>query len=288
MDNEINFLYIYGDSMNNSYQFIHLETYADRPQKNSKRPSLEAVARECQRVEESFPHIENPQTPEILYGIPPLESVSKVRNLVKNVRDNLNRKIRKDAQIASFGVASINVESTPENWASNEVQCWIKDTEVFLKNRFGDSFVSLVKHSCEAKCHLHFILIPQVRDGVIDLSSFHPGLAAQRAVTENKKSQKDYAYKEAMRTFQDEYFEQVGLVNGQLRYGPRRRRLSRSEWHAQKRYAALISKAFNDKSKLISALRSKLEKAKNILAKVFPSKVKSFDSSKNEDLEVSL
>lgn len=283
-----NSTFIHGDSMKNSYQFIHLETYADRPQKNSKRPSLEAVARECQREEDSFPHIENPQPPEIIYGIPPLEAVSKVRNIVKNVRDGLNRKIRKDAQIASCGVVSINIESTPENWASDEVQRWIKDTEVFLKNRFGDSFVSLVKHSCESKCHLHFILIPQVRDGVIDLSSFHPGLAAQRAVTENKKSKKDYAYKEAMRSFQDEYYEHVGLINGQLRYGPRRKRLSRAEWHAQKRYAQLLSNAFNDKNKLISTLSSKLEKAKNILAKVFPKQASCFNSSKSKEQEMSL
>ncbi|MEI4550341.1 plasmid recombination protein [Pseudoalteromonas spongiae] len=287
MDNKFK-IFIHGDSMKNSYQFIHLETYADTPQKNSKRPSLEAVARECQREEESFPHIENPQPPEILYGIPPLEAVSKVRKLVKDVRDGLNRKIRKDAQIASFGVASINVESTPENWESIEVQRWIKDTENFLKKRFGDSFVSLVKHSCEAKCHLHFILIPQVRDGIIDLSSFHPGLAAQRTVTENKKSKKDYAYREAMRTFQDEYYEHVGLVNGQLRYGPRRKRLSRADWYAQKRYAQLLSNAFNDKNKLISNLSSKLEKAKNILAKVFPKQASVLNSSQSKDSELSL
>jgi len=50
---------IHGENMykNNSYQFLHLETFALKPRKNTKRPSAEAVARECQRVDQSYPYI---------------------------------------------------------------------------------------------------------------------------------------------------------------------------------------------------------------------------------------
>lgn len=47
--------------------------------------------------------------------------------------------------------------------------------------------------------------------------------------------------------------------------------LSRKEWHAQKRYAQLINYTFNQKDDLIKSLNLKLEKAKNILAKVLHS-----------------
>lgn len=275
--------------MNNSYQFFHLETFADKPRKGTKRPSAEAVARECQRVEKSFPHISNMKPADLLYGIEPLEALNKVRELVKQCKDPLGRKIRSDAQIISFGVASIKVESTPENWELPEVKKWLSDTQQFLKNRFGDSFVSLVKHTDEKFCHVHFGIIPQLdQSGKLDLNTLHPGLSAQRSIKSASKKAKDFAYKEAMRRLQDEYFEQVGLGNGQLRYGPRRRRLSRKEWHAQKRYAQLISNIFNQKENLISSLSSKLEKARNILAKVFPSKVSTSDTSKTTSKEMSL
>jgi len=273
--------------MNTSYQFFHLETYADKPRKGTPRPSAESVARECQRSEQSFPHIQNPQPSQLIYGIEPLEALSKARELIKTCKDPLGRKIRSDAQIIAFGVASIKVESTPENWESEQVRKWVQDTTDFLKDRFGDSFVSLVKHTDEKFCHLHLGLKPKrAIDGCLDLNSFHPGLAAQRATKVKSKSAKDHAYKEAMRLLQDEYFEAVGLKNGQLRHGPKRRRLTRKEWYAQKRYANLVSKIFNEQSLLVSSLGSKLEKAKNMLTQLLTRKLTNeiVDSSSCKEL----
>lgn len=274
--------------MQNSYQFLHMETYADKPQKSSNRPSAEAVARECGRADHSYPHIHAPQQPELLYGIEPLAALNNVRDLIKSCKDPLGRKIRSDAQIISFGVASIKVESTPENWELPEVKKWLRDTESFLKKRFGNSFASLIKHTDERFCHLHFCTVPQLdENGSLDLNSFHPGLAAQRAVASNSKSAKDHAYKQAMRELQDEYFAEVGLKNGQLRYGPRRRRLTRNEWHAQKRYASLITSIFREQSDIISNLSSKLEKAKDMLTKLIAEKIPSFKRNLRNSEELS-
>lgn len=68
---------------NNSYQFLHLETYALKPRKNTKRPSASSIARECQRADNSYPHISSPQPPELLYGITPLEALERVQKLVR-------------------------------------------------------------------------------------------------------------------------------------------------------------------------------------------------------------
>lgn len=259
--------------MKNSYQFIHFETYADVPRKNSKRPSAEAVARECQRTENSYPHISQPQAPLLLYGVEPLQALEKARLLALNSKDSLGRKIRKDGQIIGFGVASIKVEATLENWRSPEVQRWVKDTTNFLKDQLGDSFVSLEAHLDEQWIHLHFGSTPKLNDdGSINLTSFHPGLEAQRACKSNKKSTKDYAYKSAMRSFQDNYYEAVGLKHGQLRFGPKRRRLSRAEWYAQRNYASLLAKIFNSQNNLISSLKNKVKSAKTILSELLPSK----------------
>jgi len=253
----------------NSYQFFHLETYAIKPKKGTNRQSAESVARECQRLEKSFPHIKNPKEPELLYGIDTLNALSQVIELSRNLTDNLGRKLRSDAQVISFGVASIKVESTDENWESDEVKKWVQDTIDFLKNRFGDSFKSCVKHSDEQFCHLHICITPKLdENGRLDLNSFHPGLAAQRACKATTKKEKDHAYKEAMRLLQDEYYAAVSIQNGQMRYGAKRRRLTRKEWYNQKRYAKLISNLFNEQASLISSLGSKLEKAKNLLTQL--------------------
>ena len=255
--------------MNNSYQFFHLETYAIKPKKGTLRPSAEAVARECQRAEQSFPHIKNPKEPEVLYGIQPLDALAQTRELIKDCKDTLNRKLRADSQVISMGIAGVKIENSDLAWESDNIKRWLQDTTDFLKNRFGDSFVSLVKHSDEKYCHVHICIIPKLdENGRLDLNSFHPGLAAQRLSKAKTKSAKDHAYKDAMRTLQDEYFQAVGLKNGQLRYGPKRRRLTRTEWYAQKRYASLVSKIFNDQTSLISTLGSKLEKAKNMLTQL--------------------
>ena len=84
---------------------------------------------------------------------------------------------------------------------------WVKDTELFVKKRFGELFVSSNIHVDEKFCHLHFSLIPKVTDGRLDLT----GLAAQRALKTSKKASKDQAYKEAMRVFQDEYLRLLVL-----------------------------------------------------------------------------
>lgn len=68
--------------MNNSYQFFHLETFAEKPRKGSKRPSAEAVAREAQRSELSYPHIIDAKPAELIYGVQPLEALEKARNVV--------------------------------------------------------------------------------------------------------------------------------------------------------------------------------------------------------------
>lgn len=259
--------------MNNSYQFFHLETYAIKPKKGTGRQSAESVARECQRLEKSFPHIKNPQEPELLYGIQPLQALEETRELIKNCTDSLNRRLRIDSQVISYGFLSVKVKPTKENNESFFIKKWEKDTIDFLKNRFGDSFKSCVKHLDEEFIHVHICITPKLdENGGLDLNSFHPGLAAQRACKATTKKAKDHAYKEAMRLLQDEYYAAVSIQNGQMRYGVKRRRLTRKEWYNQKRYAELVSNLFNEQASLISSLGSKLDKAKNMLTQFLASK----------------
>lgn len=81
---------------------------------------------------------------------------------------------------------------------------------------------------------------------MVDSSSIHCGYAAQKKVAQSSgRTEKKRAYNDAMRQFQDRYYQEVGLPNAQLRFGPRRTRMSRSEWMASKKHAELLSKYIN-------------------------------------------
>lgn len=71
-----------------------------------------------------------------------------------------------------------------------------------------------------------------------------------------------------MRRIQDDYYRDVGIENGQLRFGPKRRRLSRNEWHAKRRQARLLTELFNEKNETIDKLRNSLSRAKTILKRI--------------------
>lgn len=62
------------------------------------------------------------QPAELVYGINLVDALENVRNLVRRCKDPLGRKIRSNAQIITFGVASVKVASTPENWELPEVK----------------------------------------------------------------------------------------------------------------------------------------------------------------------
>lgn len=245
--------------MDNTYQFIHIETFADRARKGSSRPTAGAIAREAARAEKSYPHIKCPAPPLQLFGVSPLVALEKARKVVERCKDARGRKIRADAQFISFGVASIKVESTEENWKSQKTKAWLEDSVKFLAQKFGENLASVVAHTDERWIHIHFCITPSVNsESKLEVAHLHPGLAAQKKLKSNSKKEKDQAYKEAMRSFQDEYFEAVSVKNGLLRFGPKRRRLTRVERHSQKRLAKLLQSIHKKQLLKIELLNKKI------------------------------
>lgn len=222
-------------------------------------------------------HIQDPQDPILLYGVEPLKVLEKLKFTQKNGKDKRGRKLRKDAQIMSGCVASIPLAPTKENLESEPVKKWLEDNHNFMLREFGDSYVSQELHIDESYIHTHSILIAKLDEfQTVGLDNVHPGYAAQRAVSANAgRTTKKAAYQEAMRCFQDSYYEQVGIQNGQLRYGPRRKRLSRKEWNAEKRYAQLLKKTVNSYKDEIVTLKKNLSRLiKHIKNKLSKTKIK--------------
>jgi hypothetical protein len=196
------------------------------------------------------------------------------------------KKIRKDGQLLGGSVASIPLEPSLENLQKPEVKQWIKDAHIFFKNEFGDSYKSLVLHLDESKIHIHaYHLAPlNAEDNSVDIDVIHPGYKAQRSV--NKKAgrtAKKIAYNTAMRAFQDRYFCQVGLPNGQLRLGPKRLRLTRNEWVSAKNQAQLISSSLNKHKNENIHLRKKIKQLIDYTKNIFTNKNKNKNNTSREN-----
>ncbi len=215
------------------YQFLHIESYANVSTKKGK-PSMQSVVNEAMREEGYCPHVEHPQPPQILFGVDPrtLPQVALNRSLL--ARDKLGRKIRKDAPMLLGGVISVESES------SVDFKAFIKRSIEFLQQKYGENLMSVVLHLDESNPHLHYYSVPNVVDGVFSMSQIHDGIRA-RNECKGGYSQKAHAYKEAMRKFQDEYYEVVGARLGMTRLGPRVQRLTRKQWKAQQKQAQMFS-----------------------------------------------
>lgn len=243
----------------NSIQFIHASTLANVPR--GKMPSTKFVTDEVGREPYACLHIENPNKPQVLYGCTPQEVYKKLQNIIETCRDPLGRKIRSDRQILCSGVFSVQLEATASNLQSKQFKAWVKKAHKFLLKEFGNQYVNLTLHADEGKyIHCHFFVLPSIKDGQLDISKMHPGLAAQEALRGSKptKKEKDIAYKQAMGKFQNSFFEKVSAECGHMRYGPRRRRLTRKEWHTEKNNANLLQKVIEAKNSRIEALKVNL------------------------------
>ena len=221
------------------YQFIHVETYARVPSnRTDKKQSARNIAREAERHPGACPHVANPLPAKLMYGCTPSEAVDLAESRASMAVDRLGRKLRKDAQILLGGVVSYPVpleQLTPDD---EDLKQWLKLNFKFLRNKYRDTLKSIVAHfdesSSELKSsyfHLHFYVVPELTESkLMSISQVHQGIKARELVGGAKAKAKMRAYKDAMRAFQDEYFEYVGKPCGLTKDGPKRRRLSRKEW----------------------------------------------------------
>ncbi|MFT8233500.1 plasmid recombination protein [Pseudomonas guariconensis] len=217
------------------YQFIHIEAYSLVTPKKAKAGahSVSTIVAEAARTPGSCDHVSNPLPPSILYGEPlgGLEAVC--RDWAQSVKDGAGKRLRKDAHCLLAGV--ISAPRDMENSAWNKLR---SDSIKWLVAKYGDRLRTVVEHKDESCPHVHFFVVPRLGE---PFNNIHDGKLAAASFSGTSKKSKIIAYKDAMRTFQSAFSEDVGLPNGMLKLGPRRRRLSRAEWHREKEQARNIA-----------------------------------------------
>jgi len=221
------------------YQFGHVEAYGRlAANKKTGGNSVPRILAEARRDPGSCSHVENPQPPELVWGMTLEEVGLRVEAWASQATDARGHALRKDALCMVGGIVSLPRDQM-EDWED------FKPRAVrWLRKEYGKALLCVVAHLDEAHPHLHFYVVPE--DGQ-RFDSIHGGYRAQngltgdrgnRKVSKNEKSdiraRGKFAYNAAMREWQDRLQEDVGKFYGLARLGPRRRRITRAEYVAEK------------------------------------------------------
>lgn len=226
------------------YQFVHVEAYSRTAPKSAAGTgkagrSVKWVIDEARRDPGSIPHVENPAPPTYVYG-QPLEQLEDVCEAwAATMTDAKGRKLRKDALCLAAGVVSAPHDIEPAAW-----EAFKGDALEWLKSKYGERLQTVVEHTDESHPHLHFYAVPLPGER---FEVVHQGKAAAAEAKANGalKGVQNQQYKAAMRQYQDEFFDQVGIKHGMTRIGPGKRRLTREEWKLEQIQAAAAKAAID-------------------------------------------
>lgn len=241
-------------------QFVHLQTFSRKP--NPAGQSVSQVLGELARNPEFSRHLESPKPPELVDGLSPFDLMQQHDLMIQNAKVEVrvkgkvkHRAVRKDRHtlmtvVASYPIPWERIKDNPEEM--KDLRSWEGKNIAFFKQMFGKQYQSTVRHTDEEFPHLHIFALPELVPG-IDATALHPGKRAKQKAEELARKEGLSAreavaignkeLKRNMRKFQDIYYTHVGEPCGLLRLGPKRQRLTRKVYQAQKHAARLRSES---------------------------------------------
>ena len=237
-----------------AYQFARTSTYSRKG--TSKTRSISDVVAELSRADGACPHVAEPRAPVVLAGMDPADIPGEIDRRAKDQRRALRGQIgrgggiRRDQHIVEGAVYShphtvSDIENDGD--AANEYREWRDDTIAWARHEMterGLDVLCVVEHLDEAHPHIHVVAMPRADVSPrLDARDTHPGAVAKRQAEKDGELKPDQHFRAAMRGWQDKYYRDVGAQHGLARIGPKRRRLTRAEWQAEKAQARAIADA---------------------------------------------
>lgn len=245
--------------------FVHCQSYARRP--NRAGQCVTQVTGEGLRSGGYHSHVENPGPPIPVFGDPAtfqlMHDAHVAERRTRAVKDGLirERMVRQDRHTLFTIVASYPVPVNLVEGSSEELKRfnrWVDLTLSWVREQFGDQLKVAFAHTDETYPHLHFWLLPD--DPSADATLLHPGKLAKREAEARLKADGtppreavaagNRALKNAMRDWIDSYHRAVGAPLGMRRDGPKRRRLSRSQYMAEQAMLDHRKKLEEDRARL--------------------------------------
>lgn len=274
------------------FQFIHLEAYSLQANKQGgknakfnkevKARTVSEVLGEVLRKDGFCNHIQEPEAPGVLYGdLNNIETDCKAyhQNHKNTDKNGKAKALRSDANVLLAGV--ISLEGIPENY--DDWENYKKDAVKFLIEKYGENLAAVVEHTDEENPHLHFYIVP--RSGQ-RLDELHDG---KNAVLELKKKEpkalkgkQNKIYIEAMKAFQDEFYEKVSKNFGLTKIGPARSRVSRKTYFEQKKAAEEYRKTLKQIEQNKFFIDAEFEQAKKNIENEIKKEKNNFEKEKRK------
>ena len=265
------FARIEGYSRSGSNQTINREKKAtkrvgDMPKKqpkvatNYKKWSTREIMAEALREPDACRHVDNPQPPNLIFGIPLPEVIAQADEWGAQAKDLQGRKLRKDGLVLLAGVISLPHDRL-EDWPEYRA-----DAIKWAQEKYGDRFKCAIEHLDEAHPHLHFYCVPRHGES---FDVLHDGKAAKAEAKAkgDKSPDQNAAYRTAMEGFQNQFWEKVAMKHGLARSGPGLNRLTRAQWQEKQAAANALATNVNHVMRGLEAeQRSLAERAKTMLA----------------------
>lgn len=250
------------------HQFIHVNTYSrtlSAKAKHAKWNAQEVVA-EANREPGAHDHVirdfGRALPPNHVYGAPITELTATLDEWAAGTKDTRGRAARKDAVCLLSGVFSAPNTISEDAW-----EAFRDDAVGWLAEKYGDRLQTVIEHRDEDHPHCHFYVVPRPGEKI---EAVHEGKRAEKEfiAAGGSKNATNKVFREAMRGFQDEYFESVAVRHGMTRIGPGKRRLTRAEAMKEKQAAAAAAVAINKAETLAESAHEHVEKAKLEAAEV--------------------
>ena len=217
-----------------AFQFVHVSSY-------SIKTGGADIADEAGRKPSHSKHVDDPKPPVLVAGMEPEAAWAEVERRHENARNTVTlktgktakKRMRKDELVLLAAVASHPGKTEETDTDSPEFQDWMQRSIDWLTEQHGEP-LSVVLHLDESHPHIHFLTAPDLEAGE-RMADIHPGERAKQRVggRDAKKSEKDQAYRHAMRGYQNSHHRHVSVYHGLARLGPQKQRLNRAEWKAQ-------------------------------------------------------
>ena len=256
------------------YQFVHYEAYSRKG--TDKKRSLLSIALEADRASGNHPHVQAPLPPEYIIGTSFEESAKKIIDAADRsttIHSGKKRKVRSDANVGIGLIASHPISINQLNEMTKlerekiilEVREWALSVIEFTKGEFPNMVKSACVHWDESHPHIHILVGSD--EPMDDFHIIHKGESARKLAQGNDRSKHgkkigNDAYNSEMRSFQDRYYQQVGINFGQTRLGPARERLTRAEWNARKKAAEATAEAVRRSKEIETEALQRLENAR--------------------------
>lgn len=225
-----------------AYQFIHVDSYSVKAKANKGKKATDRamswsaadILDEATRKEGACHHVDTPKPPK--WEVGSRQEVEKSISSWMSEKSATGRTRRQDTPVLLAGVISLEVDLI-DKWPEYK-----RDCIDYLREKYGENLKGVVEHLDESHPHIHFYAVPKPDQEFTDI---HEG---KKAYYEALKKKENFitAEAKAMSAFQDEFNQKVASRHGLSRLGPKRERMTRKGWKAQKEFLLMKADVENE------------------------------------------